>query len=84
MLSTRINNNSTIIPPHTERQRNNDVAKSFADLRVKLGHKKGDELDALSLPSDLSGDEWAEILKYEQEKFEEDKKKEKEEFEKKR
>lgn len=73
-----------MIPLHTDRQRNNEAAKSFADLRIKLGNKKKDELDDNSLPSDLSGDEWTEILKYEQEKYEEDKKREKEEFEKKR
>jgi len=74
-----------LIPLNTDRQRNESgVGKSFADLRIKLGHKKRNDMDDVSIPSDISGDEWAEILKYEQEKFEEDKRKEKEEFERKR
>ena len=87
LMSTRMNNNNSLmLPLNSERQnRNQDSTKSFADLRIKLGkNKKRDELDEHSLPSDLSGDEWAEILKYEQEKFEEEKKREKEEFERKR
>lgn len=40
--------------------------------------------DEEDLPSNLDGEEWAEILKYEQEKFEEEKKREKEEYQKKR
>lgn len=54
-----------MIPLNTDRHRNNEAAKSFADLRVKMGNKKRDEIDAVSIPSDISGDEWAEILKYE-------------------
>ena len=53
------------IPLNTDRYKNNDAAKSFADLRIKMGHKKRDDIDVNSIPSDLSGDEWAEILKYE-------------------
>jgi hypothetical protein len=49
-------------------------------LRVKLGHKKGQD-DEVSIPSDISGDEWAEILRYEKERYEEDKRREKEQFE---
>lgn len=64
-MSTRVNNSSTIIPLNSDRHRNNDAAKSFADLRIKLGNKKRDDMDDMSIPSDLSGDEWAEILKYE-------------------
>jgi hypothetical protein len=67
LLSTRINHNNSMIPLNTDR--NNDVSKSFADLRLKLGNKKRDELDDNEVPSDLSGDEWAEILKYEHEKY---------------
>lgn len=44
----------------------------------KIGGKRDVELD--SIPSDLSGDEWNEIVKYEREKFEEEKQKQKEEF----
>lgn len=85
LLSTRVNNTNSglMLQLDTERQRNNDVAKSFADLRIKLGSKRRDE-DDISIPSDLDGDEWAEILKYEQEKFEEDKRREKQEYEQKR
>jgi len=35
--------------------------KSYADLRLKLGDKK--DTDS-SVPSDLSDDEWVEIVKY--------------------
>lgn len=53
-------------------------------MRLKLGDKKQGENfdDGESLPSDLSDDEWVEIIKYQKEKFEEDKIREKEEFEK--
>jgi hypothetical protein len=40
--------------------------------------KKDNDLD--SIPSDLSGDEWNEIVKYEKEKFEEEKQLKKEDF----
>jgi hypothetical protein len=35
--------------------------KNYADLRLKLGDKK--DTDS-SVPSDLSDDEWVEIVKY--------------------
>jgi hypothetical protein len=54
-----------MIPLNSSRYKNNDAAKSFADLRIKMGNKKRDEMDVNSIPSDLDGDEWAEILKYE-------------------
>jgi len=45
-------------------------------LRIKLGEKKQtDQMERDSVPSDLSGDEWTEIVKYEQEKYEEEKRK---------
>ena len=41
--------------------RRNDVSKSFADLNIrKLGDKKMSD----SIPSDISEDEWAEVVKY--------------------
>jgi len=56
-----------------------DNHKHFADLRLKLGEKKSpqDAGEAESLPgSDLSQDEWVEIVKYQKEQFEEERKKE--------
>ena len=39
--------------------------KSFADLRIKLGDKRnGSKDDEESLPSELSEDEWVEIVKF--------------------
>ena len=43
-----------------------------------MGDKKSLDFDQDSIPSDMSDDEWAEIVKFEKEKFEEDKLKEKE------
>ncbi len=46
-------------------------------MRIRIGDKRGnksldvDERD--SLPSDLSEDEWTEIVKYQKEKHDEDK-----------
>ena len=57
----------------TERQRpndgrGNDVSKSFADLKVKLSQKRrlsgARDGDNDSRPSDISEDEWAEIVRY--------------------
>ena len=41
--------------------------KSFADLRLKLGEKRGNAVDNESLPSELSDDEWVEIVKFQKE-----------------
>lgn len=50
-------------------------------MRLKLGEKKPkNDLEIDSLPSDLSGDEWNEIIKFERERFEEEKNKKKEDF----
>lgn len=51
-----------------------------------MGYKKNvdGEDDKESVPSQIDDDEWVEIVKYEQERFEEDKKKEKELIEKKK
>ena len=70
--------------PSRPSESNND--KSFADLRLKLGNKKNpNEFDADSNnPMDLSDDEWIEIVKYQKEQYEDDKRKEKEEFERKK
>ena len=39
--------------------------KSFADLRIKLGDKRNGSIDDKeSLPSELSDDEWVEIVKF--------------------
>ena len=39
--------------------------KSFADLRIKLGEKRNGSIDDKeSLPSELSDDEWVEIVKF--------------------
>lgn len=67
----------------TERNRNNeDVSKSFADLRVKLGiQRRLSDGEEDSQPSELTDDEWAEIVKYQKEKYDEDKKKERREME---
>lgn len=54
-------------------QSKKDISKSFADLRLKMGEKKKtDELDRESQLSDLSGEEWTELQRYQQEKFEEE------------
>ena len=50
--------------------------KHFADLRLKLGDKRVDAADTESLPSDLSQDEWVEIVKYQKDQYDEDKRKE--------
>lgn len=51
--------------------------EGFADLRVKLGEKRANQsLDIdESAASELSGDEWAEIVKFQKERFEEEKQK---------
>jgi len=54
-----------------------DNPKNYADLRLKLGDKK--DTDS-SVPSDLSEDEWVEIVKYRKKQYEEDKKKEAQQF----
>lgn len=53
--------------------KNKEVSKSFANLSVKIGEKKGIDLEDGSDNSDLSGDEWTEIVRYERERYEEDK-----------
>jgi hypothetical protein len=40
------------------------LSKSYADLRVKLGQPKD---DCVSIPSQITQDEWAEIALYQQE-----------------
>ena len=56
--------------------------KTFADLRLKLGDKRATDLpdDQESLPSDLSKYEWDEIVLFQKEQFEEEKKKEQQNF----
>jgi hypothetical protein len=48
--------------------------KNFADLRVKLGEKRDgkEKDDKESLPSELSDDEWVEIVKYQKEQYDEE------------
>jgi hypothetical protein len=62
-------------------RKGNELSKSIADLG---GHRFNDrsrkDLEIESRVSDLSGDEWHEIIKYERDKFEEDKQKQKEDF----
>lgn len=51
--------------------------KSFADLRLKLGEKRGSQQgDNESVPSEISQDEWVEIVKYRRAQFEEDQRRE--------
>jgi hypothetical protein len=72
----------------TNEKQANENSKSFADIRLKLGNKRAnatlevDERD--SLPSDLSGDEWTEIVNFQKEKFDEERMKKQEEFQSKR
>lgn len=71
----------------TERQRNDqDASKSFADLRVRLGkqRRQSDRDENESIPSGLTEDEWAEIVRYNREQYEEEKAREKAEREKKK
>lgn len=63
---TRKNN----IGGHHER---GETSKSFADLRLNSGKIGKHDIEVDSIPSDLSGDEWHEIIKFEREKFEEEK-----------
>ena len=62
----------------------NESSKSFADMRIKMGDKRNnqtldvDERD--SALSDLEGEEWNEIVKFQKEKFEEEKQRKLEEF----
>lgn len=60
--------------------------KKFADLRLKLGDKRatGEFDDAESLPSDLSKDEWDEIVLYQKEQYEEQKKRDQAKFKEKK
>ncbi len=50
---------------------NEPIDKHFADLRLKLGDKRSPQKqdDQESLPSDLSNDEWVEIVNYQKEQF---------------
>eukprot|EP00347_Sterkiella_histriomuscorum_P005983 403354521 len=57
-----------------------ETSKSFADLRLASGKIGMRDIEVDSIPSDLSGDEWNEIVKFEKEKFEEEKQKQKEDF----
>ena len=55
------NRNSLLTINPNNNGRRNDVSKSFADLNIrKLGDKKMSD----SIPSDISEDEWAEVVKY--------------------
>lgn len=54
--------------------------QNFADLRLKLGEKKKDLDDQESLPSELSDDEWVEIVKYQKEQYDEEQRREQEKF----
>jgi hypothetical protein len=49
-------------------------------LRLKLGDKRKEVDDQESLPSELSEDEWVEIVKFQKEQFDEDQKKEQQKF----
>jgi hypothetical protein len=47
-----------------------EVSKSFADIRIKQSDRKRQELlENNSIPSDISDDEWGEVVKYEHEKY---------------
>ena len=50
-----------------------ETSKSFANLRLASGKIGMRDIEVDSIPSDLSGDEWNEIVKFEKEKFEEEK-----------
>lgn len=64
MNSGRQFNNHSMVLDRQNGSRNIDERKSFADLRLKMGEKNKDD-DINSIPSDISGDEWAEIQRYE-------------------
>lgn len=65
--------------PVTRKSKISETSKSFADLKVKPSENRFNggrrELELDSIASDLSGDEWHEIIKFERERFEEDKQK---------
>ncbi len=65
-----------------QRKSNADTSKSFADLRLKLRdqNQRNGDLEIESRISDLSGDEWNEIVKYEKDKFEEERQRQKSDF----
>jgi hypothetical protein len=63
-----------------------DISKSFADLGSKVEQERRknrylNDSEVVSIPSDVEGDEWAQIVKYEEQKFKEDQRREKEAFE---
>jgi hypothetical protein len=73
---------------HTSKAKK-DTSKSFADLRSKVEKDKSknrylNDSEVVSIPSDVEGDEWAQIVKYEEQRFKEDQRKEKETFEQKK
>jgi hypothetical protein len=57
------------------------LSKSYADLRVKLGQPKD---DCVSIPSQITQDEWAEIAIYQQELDQQRKRKEQDDYKKKK
>ena len=77
MASPRVGNESSQQSPSRL------LGKPFADIRVKLGNKKSPnryEQDAESEPSNISDDMWGEIPKYNHMKYQEQLRKEKEQF----
>lgn len=71
---------SLSVLPYNKQPHNKEVSKSFVDIRMKMNEPKRD-LDLDSVITDLSaGDEWAEIVKYEKERFEEEQQKQREDF----
>ena len=59
-------NNSLVHVEKKEKPKplNEENQRHFADLRLKLGEKRVEAQDTESLPSDLSQDEWVEIVNY--------------------
>ena len=60
-------------------RKGNDLSRSIADLN-RFNDRSRKDLEIESRVSDLSDDEWHEIIKYERDRFEEDKQKQKEDF----
>lgn len=78
-----VNSNSVFDPKSSTHKPHNSLArqtqsqvdnpKSFADLRLKLGDKRNKDVDEHeSLPSELSDDEWVEIVRYQKEQYDEE------------
>jgi len=81
-----LNDNNLLTIKSSNGHRYSAVSRSHADVKPNLRDRKRTDLaDRDSIPSDISENEWAEVVKYEHEKFEEEKikKREAEEMKKK-